>query len=59
MPPQAGDFTFTVQATDDVGASVSGQYVLRIDNVAAVSWLGLFVVAAIQPTGMSWSAPPR
>ena len=32
---------------------------LPIDNVAAISWLGLFVVAAILATGMSWSAPPR
>lgn len=32
---------------------------LPIDNVAAISWLGLFVVAAILATGMSWPAPPR
>ena len=28
---------------------------LPIDNVAAISWLGLFVVAAILAIGMSWS----
>ena len=50
VPSQAGDFTFTVQATDDVGASVSAPYVLHVAG-AAIPQLALTVQKAGSGSG--------